>query len=149
MKRPKSNVPKSVVTAFIVTIAAIFVGCDSQPQCYPVSGTVKFEDDSTAQFGNIEFRSTTESPTIARGKINKDGTFTARTSGGRSGLLAGKHKVIIVQIIGNPRGGGSVVHHHGLEVATKYNDYRTSDLEIEVTPDGKNEFELVVDSKDD
>lgn len=149
MKRP-TNAPNSVLTTVALTIAAIFItGCDSQPQCYPISGTVKFADDSTAQFGNIEFRSTTEPPTIARGKINKNGTFTARSSGGRIGLLAGKHKVIIVQIIGNSRGGGTVVHHHGLEVATKYNDYRTSDLEIEVTPDGKNEFELIVDSKDD
>lgn len=137
-----------IAIACVLSFAIAFIaGCDSRPPCYPVSGTVIFsEDDSPAQFGTIEFRSQTEPPAIARGIIRKDGAFTAKSTDGRAGLIAGKYQMIIIQVIGNPR-NGSVVHHHGLEVNKKYNSYKTSDLEIEVTPDGENKFDLVVDSK--
>lgn len=140
--------PKSPILFLAFTVAFVLIaGCDSRPPCFPVSGKIKFEDDSPAQFGAIEFRSETEPPAISRGLISKDGSFSAKSPDGRTGLIAGKHKVIIMQIIGSPRGGGTIVHHHGLEVATRYNNYKTSGLEIEVTPDGENEFELIVDSK--
>ena len=141
--RPQKYCP--VIVAITCAFVAVIAGCDSRPPCYPVSGVIKFADDSTAQFGSIEFRSDTEPPSIARGLINQDGSFTAKSAAGRPGLIAGNYKLIIVQIMANARSGG-VTHHHGLEVDKKYSTYKTSDLEIEVTPDGENNFVLTVDS---
>ena len=117
-------------------------GCQQQAeQRYPITGKVLFEDGSNAQFGIIEFRSNSPEPVVVRSKIKKDGTFKVRT-------IKGKHTVIILQVIGIPRGRPrKIVHKHGLEVADKYRDYQTSDLKIEVKPDGANQFELQVDSK--
>jgi len=98
-------------------------------------------------FGSIEFRSNSESPVIARGKIKKDGSFSARTIEFGDGMVEGTHNVMIVQVVGTSRQGGSIVHNHGLEVAKKYSSYRTTDLEVVVEPDGENQFTLLVDSK--
>ena len=123
-------------------------GCQSdQERVYPISGKVVFEDGSPAQFGLIEFRSDSTPPFSARGKIDDDGTFRVRASGSTSGLTAGTHRAIIIQVVGNPRGQPRIAHHHGLEVADKYRTYKTSDLQIEVLPDGDNDFELLVESK--
>lgn len=125
---------------FAVLLCSI-TGCQQNgEQRYGVEGKVLFEDGSNARFGIIEFRSNSPEPVVVRSKIKKDGTFKIRT-------VKGSHTVIILQVIGNPRGRPKVVHKHGLEVADKYRNYTTSDLRIDVNPDGKNQFELRVDSK--
>ena len=133
----------------IALLAAFFVGCGSGgPKFYPVAGKVVFNaDQSTAQFGSIEFRSETEPPVIARGQIAKDGTFQLSSSS-ITGTVAGWHTVVIQQVIGNERGGG-VVHHHGLEVHKKYIDHRTTDLRVEVKVDSDNQLELLVDEREE
>lgn len=128
-------------------VVVFLLGCSEEAlQFYPVTGVVKFADGSTAQFGSIEFRSETEPPVLGRAKIEKDGTFVAR-SRTQNGLVAGKHQVIITQIIGSPRDGGTVVHHHGLEVADRYRSYKTSGIQVDVKPGAKNHFELLVESR--
>ena len=137
--------------AFLLTAVCLLTastGCQSEvDRVYPVSGKITFSDGSPAQFGIIEFRSQSPDPVIARGKIEKDGSFRVRASGRQWGLTQGKHTGVIIQIVGNPRGQPKLVHKHGLEVADKYRDYKSSDLNIEVAPDGDNHFELIVDSK--
>ena len=111
-------------------------GCGDQgPKYYPVEGKVIFkQDQSPARFGSVEFRSQSDPPVIARGKIQPDGTFKLK-SGGKQGTVQGTHSVVIIQIVGDPRIPGRVVHDHGLDVATKYSDYQTSDLSIDVQPE--------------
>lgn len=128
----------ALVSSFLV------VGCDSGPKYYPVSGTVVFKQDgSTAQFGSIEFRSESEPPVVARGEITKAGTFSLASSG-KIGTIGGSHTVVIIQVIGNPR--GNVRHNHGLEVAKKYSDHRTTDLKVNVTKENASTLVLEVDS---
>ena len=139
---------KQLVFLLFISAGVCVAGCGKTgPALYPVSGKVEFSDGSPAMFGSIEFRSDSESPVIARGKIQKDGSFSARSVEFGDGMVEGVHNVRIEQVIGSFR-QGSVVHHHGLEVAKKYRSYRTTDLEVEVTPKGENRFTLLVDSKE-
>lgn len=138
--------PSCILICLVFILA--FAGCDSGPKYYPVSGTVVFKQDgSTAQFGSIEFRSETETPIIARGKIAKDGSFSVSASG-KSGTIGGKHTVVILQVLGSPRSPQSrnVNHDHGLEVAKKYSDHRTTDLVFNLTEDSAAGIVLEVDS---
>lgn len=144
------NFSNWITTISILAILPLLLstGCDSNPfRVYRVNGKVIFEDDSPAQFGIIEFRSDTDPPITARGKINQDGTFRVRASGSSWGLTEGKHRAIIIQVVGNPRGQPKIAHHHGLEVADKYRTYDTSDIEIEIKPNNENDFNIVVESK--
>lgn len=129
----------------IAAFVLIFIGCgDGFDTTYPISGKIVFSDGSPARFGLIEFRSESDDPVIARGKINKDGTFSAKTSG-KSGLVVGSHQLIILQVV--PRNAQNVVHDHGHEVTAKYRSYDTSGLRIEVKENGKNHFPLTVEAK--
>ena len=144
----RNNIPAGLFLLVQIAMVAPFIaGCGSSgPQYHPVSGTVIFESDgSKAQFGSIEFRSETDPPIIARGRVAKDGTFQL-SSVGKDGTVAGWHTVVIQQVVGNPR-GGDVVHHHGLEVSLKYNDHRSTDLRVEVKKDNDNQLELTVQEK--
>ena len=122
-------------------------GCGEKgPRYYPVEGKVVFKQDSSAaQFGSIEFRSEADPPVIARGTIQADGTFRL-SSNGKEGTVQGTHSVVIIQIVGDPRIPGRVVHDHGLDVATKYSDYQTSDLSVDVQPE-MSKLVLEVDAK--
>ncbi len=132
-----------VVLAFAYLLV---VGCGSSgPAYHPVSGKVVFtKDGSNAQFGSIEIRPESSPRVIARGKINKDGTFELNSQS-RRGAIEGWHTVAIVQVVGSPR-LGDVTHNHGLEVAEKYRDHRTTDLRIEVTAESDG-LALEVDEK--
>ena len=145
----KRRRPRSCTAFLLIMISSVLLpGCQSdEGRVYPIKGKVVFEDGSPAKFGIIEFRSDTPMPITARGKINKDGTFRVRATGKPWGLTKGSHHCVIVQVIGVSRGQPKIAHNHGLEVADKYRDYKTSDLMVEVTPDGENEFTLQVESK--
>jgi len=135
------------MATFCLVILSL-TGCQSDGEpVYSIKGRVVFDDGSPARFGIIEFRSDAAEPVTARGKINKDGTFRVRASDRAYGLTEGTHQAIIIQVIGNPRGRPKIAHSHGLEVADKYRDYGTSGLEVQISRDSDNEFELVVESK--
>ena len=137
--------------ALIALVVFCFVGCDSDgSKLYPVSGKVIFKSDhSVAQFGTIEFRPETEPRVIARGRIEKDGTFELSSSG-QNGAVAGWHTVVIHQAVGDVRGGRMIIHDHdhGLEVSNKYVDHRITDLRVEVKMGIDNQIELLVDEKE-
>jgi len=133
----------------VTCLTASIVGCGDQgPKYYPVEGKVIFkEDSSAAQFGRIEFRSESDPPVISRGKIQNDGSFKLK-SNGKLGTVQGMHSVVIIQVVGGPRqGGGHVVHDHGLDIAKKYSDHRTSDLKVDVQPETYKQIVLEVDAK--
>lgn len=113
----------------------LFAGCGpSGPRYHPVAGKVVFtDDDSVAQFGTVELRTESAPLVIARGEINKDGTFELK-SGRRLGAVEGWHTVVVIQVVGGAR-PGNVTHNHGLVVDKKYLDHRTTDLRIEITED--------------
>ena len=132
---------------FILIMALACIGCQAETDpVLPISGKVTFTDGSPAQFGVIEFRRNQPTTAIARGTIQKDGTFQVRQSGSRSGLRQGSHKAVIIQVVGT-HSGGHIHHHHGQVVADKYRDYRTTDLSVEVSADSENHFEIVVEPK--
>ena len=69
------------------------------------------------------------------------GTFTDN-----DGAVAGKHKVIILQVTGNyltEQLSDDIKHEHGDLISSTYFDYRTSGLECEIVP-GQNPVEFVV-----
>lgn len=78
----------------------------------------------------MEFRSESEPVVIARSKIAKDGSFRL-TSSGRDGTVGGWHTVVVLMPVQSL--GGGKTHNHGLDVATKYRDHRSTDLRVEVT----------------
>ena len=139
---------RAVIVLPLALALLVLGGCrETGERYYPVSGKITFADGSPAMFGSIESRSNSATPVIARGRIGKDGTFDLRSTGGKAGLVEGTHQLIIIQVIGSPRGGGTVIHNHGHETAAKYRTYETSDLSIKVQPNEDNHFELTVESK--
>ena len=142
------NSYRGVFNVLAISVFVVTSGCsDTGPRYYPVTGTVKFSDDSPAMFGTVECRTATGEAVISRGQISRDGSFRLRSTGGKNGLVAGKHLMVIVQVLGTPRptSGKRIVHKHGKETSNKYRSYSSTDLVIEVVPDSKNHFDLIVD----
>lgn len=80
--------------------------------------------------GTIELRSI-PAGTIARGKIAEDGGFEVSTFRAGDGAVAGKHQVVIQQLIITEHLDYKA-HNHGRRVPRKFADYTTSGLELEV-----------------
>jgi hypothetical protein len=132
---------------WLVVICCILPGCNQGPlKTYPVQGKFVYEDGTFPKFGDIEFYSETHRIN-ARGVIERDGTFTVSTFRKGDGAVAGKHKIIVTQNLASPltaRIRQEIDHDHGKIISLQYNDYRTTDLECEITPKGINRIELVV-----
>lgn len=137
-------------SCFLACLAMLLLpslaGCSSdQLPTYPVEGTIRFKDGSFPKFGDIEFYSATHRIN-ARGKINRDGSFTVGTYDPDDGAVEGKHKITVLQISGNhltAEYNDDIKHDHGALVHTAYFDYRTSDLEYNIKRE-TNRVELVV-----
>lgn len=122
------------------------VGCHSDRiPTYPVQGTVHFENGSAVMFGDVEFFNK-EQRVNARGKINRDGTFTVGTYDEHDGAVAGKHQIMILQVTGDyltEKLSDQIKHDHGDLIDSSFFDYRTSGLECTIVP-GKNQVSLTV-----
>jgi len=130
----------------LVWLALIF-GCGpSHPVTYPVQGSVKFEDGAPVEIGSVEFRSMEgEERTTARGKIEKDGSFTLSTFEPGDGALPGEHQVIVQQMVISE--GLSAEHHqHGRRVPRKYADYSQSGLTAEIKAEKSNPIVIQLQS---
>ena len=80
---------------------------------------------------------------VARGKIQRDGTFTV-SAGSQQGTVAGWHTVVILQPVRALP--GVMKHSHGHEASRKYSDHRSTDLRVEVTADtGIHGINLVIE----
>ena len=143
---------KAVAKVFVGLLLLGVVGCGSgQLSVYPVEGTVVFRNGGSPMFGTIEFYNE-EHKINARGKLNRDGKFTLTTYEEGDGAVAGKHEIVIIQIVTETTGllakaKTNVVHNHGALVARKYLDYRTSGLACDIK-EGPNTIELVVAKSD-
>lgn len=131
----------------LLLICGAQAGCKEGPlKTYPVKGKLVYEDGTFPKFGDIEFYSETHRVN-ARGIIERDGTFTVSTFQKGDGAVGGKHKIIVTQNLASPltaRLRQEIDHDHGKIISRQYNDYRTTDLECEISPGGVNQIELVV-----
>jgi len=128
--------------ALVITLATLF-GCEFSPVTYPVSGKVVFVDDRPVTSGVIEFEPVDGGPP-ARGKIESDGRFSL-TTGTRSGAVAGKHRIAIVQV----GASGPVIpghKHKGITVDKRYARFESSGLTQTVKTGEPNEFTIEVDA---
>ena len=124
-------------------LALITAGCGpSHPPTYQVVGKVVFENNEACQLGTIEFRSL-DHLVSARGKIEKDGSFTLSTWEPEDGAVAGNHQVIVQQMI-ITEDLSFAAHGHGPRVAAKYGDYASSGLSAIVEPIEKNEITITL-----
>ena len=131
---------------WLIVAAVLFCGCNRSNELavHVVEGKIAFADGAPAMFGDIEFQSESH-PVNARGKIQRDGTFTLITNG-KNGAIEGQHKVVVVQVVTN-HFNLDVVHDHGDIVHEKYATYTTTDLSVTIEP-GTNEVVLTVDPRD-
>lgn len=136
------RIPASIVLLVLFSV----VGCGSdQVTMYPVAGRVIFKDGSPVRTGTVELESK-QFGTTATGSIQTDGTFVLGTYTSDDGAAEGEHNAIVVQII---IADGSVNHSldHGRPVPTRYGDYDTSPLTVDVKAIDDNQIVLTLDGK--
>lgn len=124
-------------------VCLVVMGCGaSQIPTYPVSGTVVFEDGSSVRTGVVELESL-DTKLSAAGTIREDGSFVLGTYKSDDGACAGRHRVIVVQLIIND---GTVKHskNHGHPVDPLYASYATSPLTAIVKERDDNTLKLTV-----
>jgi hypothetical protein len=132
-----------IVGLLLSCLMLIAGGCGpSHPPTYPVIGKVVFENGEACQLGTIEFRSL-DHLVSARGKIEKDGAFKLSTWEPDDGAVAGKHQVIVQQLI-ITEDLSFAAHGHGPRVNPRYGDYATSGLEVFVEAVEKNEVTVTL-----
>lgn len=125
--------PKSLL--LLLAMLLVTAGCSNgQLPTYEVRGQLKFEDGTVPKFGDIEFYNA-EHKINARGKINRDGSFTVSTYSENDGAVAGKHQVMVMQQAGHylmSQMDQPIKHDHGKLISTLYFDYRTSGIEVTI-----------------
>ena len=136
-------------------LTAGVVGCqDGRQATYPARGVVRFADGTPVRSGTVEFRSES-CGSIARGTVDRDGSFILGTYETADGAVAGPHKVIVVQFVspavfnaGKRVDAADAEAHAGHEganlVAPQFAHYATTPLSAEVTPGTSNHIELEV-----
>jgi hypothetical protein len=119
------------------------LGCGGDGRVHPVQGHVRAADGRRATFGVVELTADSGGH-VAAGVVQEDGTFRLSTFRDGDGAVAGRHRVIVVQVV-NTEHVPLEQHGHVLDVHPRYRRYETSGLEFVVEPGGKNYLELVVD----
>lgn len=134
---------KRLGLALALICQLFLVGCGSgKPATYPVPGSIKFEDGSPVTFGIVEFFHP-ELELSARGKIQPDGTFRISTFEPGDGAVAGKHRVMIIQLLMPGTLGGQQPPHQG-HIDSSYANFETSQLEFTVDPNQENRYDVTV-----
>ena len=122
--------PKLLALLLLPTI----LGCgDGRPERVPVSGVILI-DGKPLTHGFIQV--IPEGQRAAHGDIGEDGKFQLRTFDPNDGCVPGKHKVAIIAT--ESLGPGGQRWH----APKKYMSAETSELEIEVKPDGPNDVKV-------
>lgn len=130
---------------FLVGGSLLLGGCGSaDPPTWAVSGQVNFSDGSPVSFGVIEFAPIAGGP-VARGQIDPAGHFVLAT-GARTGAVAGRHRIAIIQVVMNDGAPADFRPKHVLRlVHSRYNSFGTANLEWEVEPHDNNVRVIEVD----
>jgi hypothetical protein len=119
------------------------VGCGPATEVHAVRGHVQAADGRRPTFGVVELTADAGGR-VASGLIQDDGTFRLSTFREGDGVVAGRHRVIVVQTVNTER-VPLEQHHHVLDVHPRYARYETSGLEFTVAPEGRNYLKIVVD----
>jgi hypothetical protein len=125
MKRLDFN--QSVLACWFCSLASVVAtsGCgDGHPERVPVAGIVLIEGQPLTS-GNIKFVPKNGRPSAS--KIGPDGHFNLTCYDGNDGALLGTHRV---QVASNRIISDSKIEWYAPK---KYADFRTSDIEFEVT----------------
>lgn len=132
----------------VAAAAACLPGCGSgKLPTYPVTGKVTFENGHPLTTGGIVLCESLDVqsdgvPVVARGKIEKDGTFELFTFEEGDGVVAGKHRVLVrAQRDEDDYLKRGIVPRPVID--ERFEDYETSGLELTVEEDD-NDFPIVV-----
>lgn len=127
---------KIVYCGVAICLGALLAGCGpSGPETYEVSGEVTFDGQPVAE-GQIVFRSAEGSSASWAGAI-KDGRYAlAATAGKKRVEITATRQVQTAQ--DSPSGQGAFTFES--YIPAKYNSQ--SELTVEVTPEGPNEFDF-------
>ena len=114
---------RSILTVF-VAVLLMSIGCDDRPTRVAISGTVKIDGEPLDR-GSVKFVPQDARP--SSGKIDENGHFTLTCYDGQDGAVLGTHRVQIraLEFISETKTKWFV--------PPKYADFRTSELEIEVS----------------
>ena len=127
----------------LLLIALCLAGCGpSHPRTYPVQGHVRFADGTPVTWGTIECESA-DQKLMARGMIARDGSFRLTTFSKDDGLIAGRHRAIVTQLVVVDR-FPPIQHAHGSTIHSRYSSYATANLTLDINPETANSIELVV-----
>ncbi len=134
----------NMIACLMIAGTLFSLGCSpSGPKTYQVQGRVVTESGKPVEMGSVEFRSEgSDSRVIARGKIKADGSFSLSTFSVDDGAIAGRHDVIVQQMIIAEGFGKS--HEHGPRVPAAYSDYGSSGLTAEVKKSDDNFITLMI-----
>jgi hypothetical protein len=138
----KVGIPRLLILAPLLAICA--TGCgDNRAEVFPVQGKVIFPDGKPVRQGTVELLSM-DHRINAAGTIRDDGTFVLGTYTDSDGACAGKHKVIVTQLIIADR---KIRHQvdHGSPVDPSFGSYSHTPLTVEIRPQELNQIELVVE----
>lgn len=128
------------ISLCLVCLMVLAVGCSKNQK---LGGKVTFSDDNTAlDTGTVIFESAT---LLARGTIEKDGTYTVGTESDKDGIPPGEYKVYIsgaVRMV--PPAEGSLMPGQEPLIEAKFTSGQTSGLIYKA--DGTNKkFDIKVD----
>jgi hypothetical protein len=142
----RSPLSLQIRSLVVATIVGPLAGChdDGRIATFPASGVVKFSDGQPLAGGTI----VCESPhgLAARGNIDSSGHFVLGTYDQEDGAVAGKHKVAVWPEYNPLERKGAATGKAALPVvADRYQNFATSEVEIEVKPGANEEFEIVLE----
>jgi hypothetical protein len=145
--RVSSWVSRPILFCQISFIGALFcaacIGCGKANPYLPVSGTVKFDDGTVPQgeISSITFQPKANGPGFkgAQSTIEPDGSFQLGSERPGDGAKPGEYYVTIHVNLGYP--------DNKSVVPLKYANPQSSTLTAEITPDGENHFEFVIEKK--
>src|SRR5262245_48305197 len=120
---------------WLVLLAALLaaLGCGGR-RLYPVRGKVTFPDGQPLSGGQVVFESVDDPTMSARGEIQSDGTFRMGTFKDSDGVLAGRHRVLVVPPLGpNPDKPVRVIDPRFQSFDTSGLEYTAPDEEFNIT----------------
>jgi hypothetical protein len=136
----------------IATVAALtftMIGCNSAIETYPVTVRLTFPDGSSPEGTVVVFHpvpdgssSDGNKSTSAIGKVGPDGTAQLSTFQQADGAIAGKHRVTIAPSIHAAMETG--VKSRAATIDPRYRKVDTTPIELNVDPDGPNEFDIAL-----
>ena len=127
---------------WFVVVAVVAMGCDMRGRLatYPVTIVVSYADGAPVAGGHVTLRCV-DHGISASGSLDAEGKCKISTYESNDGAVAGKHQAAVVPA--RPPGDPDKTPNRPT-IDPKYLSSDTSGLEIEVLPEGPQEFQLQV-----